>query len=175
MFMAGWDLLPGLIEPKLAALLQSLAHNPSRLSAALVQFPKTLVHGDLRIANIGVAQGAQPHAIFLDFARPSLSTPALDLIWYLGTSGSSLPISKEACISLYKQRLAQRLGSRFAESWWQPALELSLLAGFLMFACIWAGKMGQSRDEHERWIRRNELDWWSATVQAGAERILAIR
>ncbi len=54
----GWQAAPLFVVPDVAAVLQALARDPSPLTTALTPCPHTLVHSDLRTANIGVVPGA---------------------------------------------------------------------------------------------------------------------
>ena len=79
-------------------------------------------------------------------------------------------MSKEETISDYKQRLAQRLGPRFSEDWWEPQLALSLLGGFLQDG--WAIVLKATHwhvgaKDRAQWM--DDLAWWSDWVRAGAE------
>ena len=94
--------------------------------------------------------------------------PAVDLAYYLVNSWRDLPISKEATIDLYKQRLAERLGERFDEPWWQPQLELSLLGAFLMIGCFKARGAAHSNNGDNQMRDQAELGWWSEQARAGA-------
>jgi hypothetical protein len=64
--------------------------------------------------------------------------------------------------------LAQRLGPRFDEDWWQPQLELSLLGQMLRCAqdLAWAAVRHESASTRER--SRSGLVWWSAQAKAAA-------
>jgi hypothetical protein len=169
MMIEGWRLVSSFVEPDVADLLLALVHDPSRLTTALAAYPHTLVHGDLRIANIGVVPSQPAHVIFLDMARLAFTTPAIDLAYYLVTSFDALPIPPEAVIDLYKQRLARRLGARFDETWWQPQLELCLLAGSLTIMCFSTWFTARSDDVNDRLQTQAEFNWWSEQIRRGAK------
>jgi aminoglycoside phosphotransferase (APT) family kinase protein len=108
--------------------------------------------------------------VLLDWAVVGLAPPAVDLAWYLAVNSARLPISKEATIDAYRDRLAGALGSRFDPAWWQPQLELALLGGFLQLG--WPKAFGAVRgDAATQQRERAELTWWSRAVLAGAERL----
>jgi hypothetical protein len=162
MMIEGWSLLSTHVDAGVAELLRSLAQDPSPLCTALAHFSRTLVHSDMRTANLGVVHGASPCLILLDWMRAVATVPALDLAWYLATAAPrELLIPKETVIGMYKQRLAQRLGNRFDESGWQPQLELGLLAGFLQIACFKAWFATYSETEQQKIREQADLRWWS--------------
>ena len=66
-------------------------------------------------------------------------------------------------------RLAQRLGERFDESWWQTQLELSFLASFLMFASFKAWFGTHHQDEACRIRQRAIFPWCSEHVRTWAK------
>ena len=65
--------------------------------------------------------------------------------------------------------MATYLGDRFAESWWQPQLELSLL-GVLSevgFYTAWFAQHADNVADHERECAA--LEWWSKQARRGVE------
>jgi aminoglycoside phosphotransferase (APT) family kinase protein len=126
------------------------------------------VHGDWRIANFGIERRERSRLVLLDWARPTMTAPTVDLAYYLVTSGGSLTSSKEENIAVYHRCLARRLGLQIDESWWQPMLELSLLSAILMIGCFKAFFAVRAEDEANRERQQAELKWWSDRARAGA-------
>lgn len=91
----GWDAFPAVVEPDVAALIQTLHDEPEPLCAALARYPHTLIHGDYKLANLGIQRRDRPRAILLDWTSVGIAPPAVDLAWYLGLAAIRLPISKE--------------------------------------------------------------------------------
>jgi len=168
MIIEGRRLIPRFVDPDLARLMHNLVHDPASLCATLDRYPQTLVHTDVRKANLAITRGKHPRLIMLDWARQTRTVPAVDLIYYLVTDSSAqFPIPHEQSIELYKQQLARRLGDRFDESWWQPQLELSLLGTFSTMACFMAWGAEHSDDEYYRQQDRADLQWWAERARAG--------
>ena len=165
----GWDLLPGLVEPDIMELIGALLDDPQPLCAALARYPQTLSHSDLRLGNLGLLPGARTRVILLDWQFASVTPPAVDLAYYLVTNHLSLPISMEAAITHYGERLAQRLGSRFDVGWWQPQLELSLLGGLVHWACFKAWHATHAKNDVVRARERTNLQWFCEQARAGAK------
>lgn len=157
----GWNFVPEYVGADSMKLLRSLIRNPNPLYTALARFPKTLVHNDLRLANLGIVYGESPRLLLLDWMFAAVTVPARDLARYLFASPRELFIPVETSIHFYKQRLAQRLGDRFDESWWQPQLELSLLANFLQEAGLKARCARYSENEQKRVREQGFLTWFS--------------
>ncbi len=169
LILEGWDLVRTLVAPDVVDIVEALLEDSTPLCQALSRYPKTLVHGDWRHANQGVLRGERTQVIMLDWQLAAAAPPSVELGRYLGTNSALLPVSKEAALAYYQQRLAYRLGTRFDSSWWQPQLELGLLGGFVQDG--WAIALKATRwhigaGARDRW--RLDLGWWSEQVRAGA-------
>lgn len=163
-----WEVLLTLVEPELADLLVALANDPAPLCAAMARYPQTLVHGDPRLANLGLQRRPQPRVILLDWHFAGPSVPAVDLAWYLSTVGHRLPVSRETTIAWYRHKLAQQLGRRFDDGWWQPQLALSLLGQSIRGGwAFWLGAPADASPIVHAW-RRDEFAWWSRQAMAAA-------
>ena len=166
--LEGWDLVQTLVEPDVANVLHELVEDPQPLCDALGRYPQTLIHGDWRHANAGLLRGERTQVVMLDWQLAAAAPLSVELGRYLGTNSALLPVFKEAALAYYRQRLADRLGSRFSEDWWRPQLELGLFGGFVQDAWAIALKtthwdIGAGARDH--W--RADLKWWSEQVQAG--------
>jgi hypothetical protein len=168
--LEGWECVKTVVPPDVADIILSLLDSPKPLCDALGRYPQTLIHGDWRHANQGLERTDRRRLILLDWQLAAATPPAVELGRGLATNSSLLPVSKEEAITSYKQKLAQRLGQRFSESWWEPQLALSLLGGFLQDGWSIALKathwhVGANAREH--WM--TDLVWWSDQVRAGAK------
>jgi hypothetical protein len=164
----GWPSFLALIAPDVAALLRRLLADPTPLCIAMARYPQTVVHGDPRPANIGIVLGPRPRVVLIDWHLVGPGVPAVDLTWYLSTIWPRAPVSNETTIAWYRERLAQRLGSRFEEQWWQPQLELSLLGEALRrgFGIGWRAL--HHPDAAVRELARQSVGWWSERAREGA-------
>jgi hypothetical protein len=164
----GWPTFLELIAPDAAELLSQLLADPTPLCAAMARYPQTVVHGDPRPANIGIGLGPRPRVVLLDWHLIGPGLPALDLAWYLSTIGPRAHVSNDTTIAWYRARLAQRLGSRFEEQWWQPQLELSLLGDALRrgWGTGWRAAHHPNAD-FRQWLRHS-AGWWSERAREGA-------
>ena len=167
--LEGWAAVERDLPADVIEVVMPLVNDPTPLCHALRRYPLTLVHGDWRHANQGLVRVAgRQRAILLDWQLAAAATPAVDIARYLGTNSALFPISKEACIAYYRHRLAHRLGERFAGSWWQPQLDLSLLGGFVQDG--WAILLKATTWDitaHQRPHWQADLAWWIERVRAG--------
>jgi hypothetical protein len=168
----GWARVPDVLDDDVAVLLDALSLDPSPLCVALEAFEWTLVHGDLRMDNLGLRyDGDVPTLIALDMARPVRTAPVIDLAWYLALTSHRLPVAKEETIAAYRRHLERRLGSSFADATWQRQVELGLLGGLLMTAPIKAARATIGANRELREFERRELTWWSHRAREGARHL----
>jgi len=67
------------------------------------------------------------------------------------------PVSTEAATEYYRQRLAEKLGVRFDDNWWQPMLALGKLVNVLRSACLRAWIAADPTDKARQAMFRNVL------------------
>lgn len=167
MVVQGWELLGELVDPDVRNAVVSLALDPRPLIAALSRYPVTLVHDDLRQANLGVVPGSTPRLLLLDWARAAVAPPAVDLAWHLAAEWATLPWPREDIIEVYRDALQHRLGPRFEPDWWEPQLRLALLGGAVQFLGFLAWLVLNLEEEDWRRSGRDDLTgWWSEQVRA---------
>jgi hypothetical protein len=137
MIIDGWALLQEMVAPEVADILGQLFADRQPLCAALNRYPSTLVHGDYRATNFGIACQPEPHVVLLDWQLAAYGAATIDLAWFLCMPNLQLSsVSAASASEYYRQRLAERLGVRFDESWWQPMLSLGMLANVLRNGCF---------------------------------------
>ena len=164
----GWELLWELVAPDVAALLRSLLEEPAPLCSALARYPQTVLHGDPRSSNLGIAPGTRPRVLLLDWHLVGPGTPGQDLAWYLSNLGIKVPVKGESTIAWYREALARRLGSRFDERWWQRQLELSLLGQMVRLGWGHGWDAVRHPSPVVRDWTRQDLAWWCDRAREGA-------
>jgi hypothetical protein len=164
----GWAALWGVIEPDVAALLCGLLGDPAPLCAAMARYPQTLLHGDPRTANIGITAEPPPRVVLLDWHLVGPGAPGVDLAWYLTRIAPRVAMSNETSIACYRAALARRLGNRFAEEWWRPQMELSLLGEMLRRGWMHGEIIARHPSAGVRARARESLQWWSERAREGA-------
>lgn len=164
----GWELFWTAVAPDVAELLHRLFEDPDPLCTALARYPRTIVHGDPRAANLGIMRKPRPRVVLIDWHFVAASTPVVDVAWYLWDLGSQLPAARETTIAWYHDRLAHRLGARFDETWWQPLMELGLLGQLLRGGWWLAFDAVHNPCAAIREWNREELAWWSERAREGA-------
>jgi hypothetical protein len=147
----GWALLPER-APRLHRLARSVHHDPQALADALSTTPSTFVGGDWKLGNIG--RRPDGRTILVDQAYPGEAPPCLDLAWHLALNRARIPISKEATIAHYRDRLEHH--GVDTTDWFDRQLGLTLLGMSALFA--WEKALGDQA----------ELDWWEQAALDGA-------
>ena len=143
-----WDKLV-VAEPAAGALALGLAADPGPLVDALARHPQTFIHGDWKAGNLGSRPDGT--TILLDWQWPGRAVPLVDLAWYLAVNCDRLPVSKEDTITAYRGALTAC--GVDTDGWWDSALALALLGGFV--------QLGWSKSG-------DELTWWADRALAAA-------
>lgn len=163
----GWSALQRMVAPDVTEALNNLYTDPQPLCAALARYPATLVHGDYRGPNLGIAWQATPQAVIIDWQLAGYNAATIDLAWFLSTPPVlESPVAITVATEYYRQRLAEQLGTRFDESCWQPLLALGQFVNVLRSACPKAGSVVKSTDERFQATQRRALEIYSEQVRA---------
>jgi hypothetical protein len=160
----GWELLFTWVEPEVADTLHQLIANPQPLCDALARYPQTIMHGDPQLSNLGLDRTQPPRTVMLDWQLAAVAPPTLDLYWYVNISEISSAM-RETSIDYYRPQLAIRLGHRFAESDWQPMLELGRLAHLMRSGGWFASEVVGRKSEDSRANIRSRLSYLLRSVQ----------
>ena len=158
------------------------------LLRALARAPRTLVHGDYKIANLGAwtppppqvddaaaaagdampeGREPEPRTIMLDWQDATFGSPLLDIGYFLAINSSRLPVSKEEAIQMYRDSLAS-FGYAYQPHAWTRDLEVGLMAGGGM-RLVWQKALGtQSDDAMVRARETEEVRWWSEQIIRGS-------
>ena len=142
--------------PAVADAVMALAADPTPLAEALRSCPRTFLHGDWKMGNLGSRPDGT--TVLLDWAMPGEGCPTIELAWYLALNAARLPQSKEDSAAAYRRALESH-GVATAP-WWDRALDLALLAGSVWFG--WEKALGGPGPE---------LAWWVERAEAGLARL----
>ena len=166
----GWRALQEIAAPDVVDVLNNLYTNPQPLCDALARYPATLVHGDYRSQNLGLAQQAAPQAVILDWQLAGYGAATIDLAWFLSTPNVLLsPVAPDVATAYYRQQLVEQLGTRFDEGCWQPLLTLGRLVNVLRSACPKAWSVVNTADEAMQATQRRALETYSEQVRAALQ------
>jgi hypothetical protein len=161
----GWHVFERIADRELFGLITGLQNDPTSLLEALGAMPATLVHGDFKLANIGI-QAANPEArtIVLDWQDATRGPAFLDLAYWLAVNPGLFPgQEKDIAIDQYRNSLAE-LGIVYTDKDWARETALCLLAGGGL-RLFWQLAL---RVEREEAGSVEDLHWWEEKVRPAA-------
>jgi hypothetical protein len=154
----GWEVALARLPAAVADRLRQPAEAFARECATL---PRTLLHGDTKVANFALLGDGQVAAF--DWALIGAGPCTLDLGWYLAVNAGRLARTKEEVIARYRTWLEAELGRAIKSEIWERLLFAGLLCAAAMG--LWekalAVESGPPRASAE-W------DWWSEQLVRGA-------
>lgn len=155
--LEGWGRFRELVSGDVVALIDSVHADPSRLAAALTERPSTVVHGDLKLANLGVVDGS---AVVLDWGTLTVwAPPAVDFAWFLAINGTATGLGPDDL----REEIRAAQGTKY-----DPTAEALALVGALA-QLGWEKALGATSDDPTVADReRAGLTWWSAAVRDAA-------
>ena len=155
--LEGWDRFAALAPEDVGTAIAALLDRPGRLAAALSSYPETLLHGDLKLANIGVAGDT---VVLLDWGTlTGMGPAAVDHAWYLAVNSAAIDASADDLLADVESSLAPDD---------RAALPLALLAQVLLLG--WEKALGATSDDAATADReRAGLAWWCRQARAALE------
>ena len=97
--LPGWDAFDRLAPPAARDLVRSLSKHPEPLLRALELRPKRLLHGDLKLANAGIA--ADGAVEMVDWQMVMCGAVDIELGWFLVANVAALPLAADAVLRRY--------------------------------------------------------------------------
>lgn len=138
-----WDAWDRLATPAARSIIADLSADPLPLLDALASEPWKLLHGDLKLANAGIA--ADGAVELVDWQMTMVAPVAIDLGWLLVSNVNALPLPAGEVLDRYRviQDYADRVRLDPVEgqadvSWfvpvirWQTQVDLAILVGLLL-------------------------------------------
>jgi len=166
--LPGWEAFDRLAPAGARDVIASLDADPASLFAALAELPSTLIHGDLKLANVGLEPDGTIDVV--DWQMVTVAPVAVELGWFLVSNVASLPLQPADVLARYHDALLSR-GERGTEvaGDWQAQVDGAILVGLLLRG--WRkGADAAARVVHASGIAAaDDLAWWSdrATEAAG--------
>ena len=158
-----WGAFAEAADDDVAAAIMANLRDPGPLARALRAGGTTLVHGDLRDDNLGLADG---RVVLLDWDIAGEGTPALEVAWYLCHDAWRTQATRD---ELVEDFLAAEGGAVSERD-----LDLGLIAGLQLYGWIFGHSAAIHPDPAERAWAREELGWWVPRVRAALERTGAL-
>jgi hypothetical protein len=173
--LPGWDAFDRRATPAARHLLSLLNDNVGPLLDVLVAQDKTLIHGDLKLANVGIA--ADGAIEIVDWQMVSVAPIAVEIGWFLVANVASLPVSPEEVLFRYQRHLADGYldpddGWMEGQSFDEPEMDAAILVGLLLRG--W--RKGLDADAGITLASgvsaADDLAWWCERAVEAADRLL---
>lgn len=152
----GWIVARKLLPERLFSALRIPA---SEFARRWDNLPRTLVHGDVKVANFALMPGGRVAAF--DWAMVGASPATLDLGWYLAVNASRLARSKEQVVSRYRTLLTEQLHGPLTDSLWTALENAGVTCGARML--LWSKALAVDNNApgaHSEW------NWWVSRLEA---------
>jgi hypothetical protein len=97
--LPGWDAFDRVAPRDVRALVGSLAAEPEPLLRALRRRPQRFLHGDLKLANAGIA--ADGRVELVDWQMVTQGPVEVELGWFLASNVATLPLPADEILARY--------------------------------------------------------------------------
>jgi hypothetical protein len=175
--LPGWDAFDRRAPSEIGELIHSLGEDPSPLAAALATMPSTLIHGDLKLANVGIASDGSIDLV--DWQMVSLAPVAVELGWFLVSNVASLPLPPDKILERYASKLAYSIADAEADRRWvggagldQDGVDAAILVGLLLRGWRKGADAGAGLTLASGVSAADDLAWWCERAAEAAGRIL---
>lgn len=154
----GWEVTLPLLP---SAIRDNLLKPPRHITARWAALPKTLVHGDTKVANF--AKSPDGELSILDWAFAGYAPCTFDIGWFIAVNASRLAESKEAVLKKYRHFLERHLGQTLEDKLWSDLEQAGIVCGAFMLLWSKGTALANGHEgaelEWKWWIDR--LDNWS--------------
>jgi hypothetical protein len=148
----GWQRFEERAPQSVVELVDSLRRDTSPLAAAVGTTPRTFIHGDWKLGNVGTARDGR--TVLIDWTYPGEAPCCFELAWYCAINSARVPQTKEDAIATFRAALEGH--GVDTDGWFDAQLALCLLGGLVVFG--WEKALGSD----------DELGWWCDRAREGA-------
>ena len=153
-----WEAFAEAVEPDVAGAVLALLEDPAPIAAALDACGTTLLHGDIRDEQIGLAGS---RVVLLDWGIATQGHPVVDYVWHLMHSAWRIDATRDQLWEDFRAARGEHDDPR--------AVELGMIAGLMMYGWILGHSAVIHPDPAERTWAREELDWWVPRARRALE------
>ncbi len=148
-----------MVPADVSATVIALAEDPTPLANALRSREQTLIHGDLRLSNLGIGDDG---IVLIDWAERTGPAPApVELASFLMFDAHRLDVERDDVIDDFRSIS----GDAFDEF----ALQLALIGGLVQLGCHCVIDVVLHGGDAARARADEELAWWTARVRNALE------
>ena len=150
-FLRGWERFATLAPHDVVEAISTLWSDPLPLVATLDALPPALLHGDLKLDNIGL--DPEGRMWLIDWAMPLVSSTALELGWFLAINSRRVPLSNDGVLDRYAAAAGIDVRDRARHD------ALAALCGLVLRG--WRKALDADEGEPD------ELRWWCERAREG--------
>jgi hypothetical protein len=151
----GWARFAEAVPADIAAAIATIHRDPDAFAARFEGMPRTLVHGDYRLANLGLHGD---RVVIIDWGSSCvLGAAALDAAWFLIVGATRIEATRDEVIDDFIALEGARHEPR--------ALGLALIGALAQLGWNKALDVLENPDPAARARERADLDWWVARVR----------
>lgn len=155
----GWELFEEHVDRDVADAVATIHREPRRLGDRLRAFPATLLHGDPKLENLGLAAG---RLVAIDWGELTGSGPReVDVAWYAQKGSARIGCTPDDVFSDYQAASREPLDPE--------ALDLACVGALAQMGFRLAGAVYASRAEPPP-AATQALAWWTARVRTALDR-----
>jgi Phosphotransferase enzyme family len=155
LIVEGWQRFADTVASDVLDAVGAVHADPAAFAAALLEHPTTVIHGDLKLANLGLVNG---RVIVLDWGDLTAVAPgAVDFAWYLAINAMAIDAAHD--------ELLDDIRSAAAGEHDEAALRLALLGALAQLGWDMALSTTEAAEGVGRDRERAGLAWWSARAR----------
>jgi hypothetical protein len=177
--LPGWDAFDRQAPRAVRDLINGLGEQPQPLLDALALLPATLIHGDLKLANVGIE--ADGTIDLVDWQMVTVAPVAVELGWFLVSNVASLPLSAADVLDRYGHELEIAWSDNeddygwagsIPRAYWNEQVDAAILVGLLLRGWRKGADAEAGLTLASGVSAADDLAWWSDRALEAAGRIL---
>ena len=143
-----WAYLADRVPPDMGRVLSALADEPKLLCDELRRYPQTLIHGELKLENVGFTAG---RVILIDWALATVAPAEAEFAYYLLSSAWRIDASPD--------QLLEDIRTVRGDDFEPRAMELALIGSMVQRGAILAHNAAGARPGRDPARANALLDW----------------
>lgn len=165
--LPGWDAFNRRAPEAARDVIASLGADPGPLLTALAALPSTLLHGDLKLANVGIEPDGTIDLV--DWQMVMVASVAVELGWFLVSNVASLPLPPDEVLAGYHAAAATRGPAAIGD--WDAQVDAAMLVGLLLRGWRKGADAEAGLTLASGVSAADDLAWWCDRVVAAASRL----
>jgi hypothetical protein len=159
--LPGWDAWDRCASPEARRIIEVLADNVEPLLDAMATAPSSLIHGDLKLANAGIA--ADGAVEMVDWQMVTVAPAGVELGWFLVANVNALPLPPDEVLRRYWARRGAQPGAQD---------DIAILVGLLLRGWRKGLDAEAGITLASGVSAADDLAWWCQRAVEAADRLL---